>query len=142
MQAGYAILDLANHTFEVLKRYTVTLGLPYEGISPGETLCCGGPNVQWSPSGEYLLVSISPSPGTDKPVDLMVIDVQRQKKIFSLTEYGADLWAYSTSWSPDNRWVVYVDGRDRSLWMFTPSNDKLYQIMREFCCEGTVAWRP
>jgi WD40 repeat protein len=143
IEAGCAILNLKDHTSKILKRYTVTLLLPYEGMPPGETLCCGGPGILWSPSGDYILVNVLPLPRTDLPTGLSVIDTQGKQEI-SLTGIEREpLWVYSADWSPDGKWVAYIDGGDRSLWVFNPFNPvEKYQIMGPSCCEGPVAWRP
>jgi WD40 repeat protein len=143
VEQGCAILNLKDHTSKILKRYTVTLLMPYEGIPPGETLCCGGPGILWSPSGDYILVDIKPLPRTDLPIGLSVIDTQGKQEVFLTGRYGKHLWVYSAAWSPDGLWVAYVDGDDRSLWVFNPFDPaEKYQIMGPFCCEGPVAWRP
>jgi len=143
VEQGCAILNLKDHTSKILKRYTVTLLMPYEGIPPGETLCCGGPGILWSPSGDYILVSVSPLPRTDLPTGLSVIDTQGKQEVFLTGRYGEHLWAYSADWSPDGLWVAYVDGGDRSLWVFNPLDPaEKYRIMGPFCCEGPVAWQP
>lgn len=143
MEAGCAILNLKDHTSSILKHYTVTLGMPYEGIPPGETLCCGGPGIQWSPARDHLLVNIIPLPRMDLPIGLTVMDTRNGGEI-SLARKGEEyFWAYAADWSLDGRWVAYVNGRDRSLWVVNPSNPaEKYQVMRAFCCEGPVAWRP
>lgn len=143
VEQGCAILNLKDHTSKILKRYTVTLLMPYEGIPPGETLCCKGPGILWSPSGDDILVDIKPLSRTDLPTGLSVIDTQGKQEIFLTGRYGEHLWVYSADWSPDGKWVAYVDGGDRSLWVFNPFDlAEKYQIMGAFCCEGPVAWRP
>ena len=140
VEQGCAVLNLKNHTLKILKRYNATLGLPYEGVPPGETLCCLGPDVLWSPSGNYILVNVKAMPRTQVPTGLSVIDAQGKREI-RLTE--KEWGAYSADWSPDGKWVVYIDNGDRSLWVINPFNPtEKYQIMGEFCCEGPVAWRP
>ena len=143
VEQGCAILNLIDHTSKILKHYTVTLLLPYEGVPPGETLCCGGPGILWSPSGDYVLVNVPPLPRTDLPTGLSVIDTRGKQEISLTGRYGEHLWVYSADWSPDGKWVAYVDGGDRSLGVFNPFNPvEKYQIMGPFCCEGPVAWRP
>jgi len=142
VEQGCAILNLKDHTSKILKRYTARLLMPYEGIPPGETLCCGGPDILWSPSGDYILVDIKPLPRTDLPTGLSVIDTQGKQEVFLTGRYGEHLWVHSADWSPDGLWVAYVDGDDRSLWVFNPLDPaEKYQIMGTFCCEGPVAWR-
>ncbi len=138
VEQGCAILNLKDHTSKILKRYTVTLLLPYEGTPPGETLCCGGADILWSPSEDYILVNVKPTPRTDLEGGLFVIDARGGEK-FLTGVYGA----YSADWSPDGKWVTYVDGGDHSLWVINPFDPtEKYQIMGAFCCEGPVAWRP
>ena len=139
VEQGCAILDLKDRTLRILKRYTVTLLLPYEGIPPGEALCCGGPGILWDPSGDYILVNVPPLPRMELEIGLFVIDIRGGEEKPLTGVYGA----YSADWSPDGRWVAYVDNGDRSLWLINPFNPaEKYQIMGPFCCEGPVAWRP
>ena len=139
IEQGCAILNLKDHSSHVLKRYTVTLLLPYEGIPPGEALCCGGPGILWDPSGDYILVNVPPLPRMELEIGLFVIDIRGGEEKPLTGVYGA----YSADWSPDGRWVAYVDNGDRSLWLINPFNPaEKYQIMGPFCCEGPVAWRP
>lgn len=92
----------------------------------------------WAPDGSklaYLLLA-----------DLWVVDVETHQT-WNLTYRGwygePDRWELMPSWSPDGRWVAYVDNDDRSLWVIKPFDPaEKYQIMGAFCCEGPVAWRP
>ncbi|HEY89963.1 MAG TPA: hypothetical protein G4N98_09590 [Thermoflexia bacterium] len=139
VEKGYAILNLTDHTSRVLKRYTLTDTMAYEGISAGEHIggCTQFPAL-WSPRGDYLLLRIMTIPRTNRQSSLSVIDAQGGQERALAGIYGA----YQADWSPDGKWVVYVDNGERSLNVVNPFDpDERYQILRPLCCSG-VAWRP
>ncbi|MEA3309740.1 MAG: hypothetical protein U9Q70_09555 [Chloroflexota bacterium] len=140
VEKGYAILNLTDHTSRVLKRYTLTETMAYEGISAGEHIGgCGQPPALWSPSGDYLLLRIVTVPRTNLQSSLSVIDAQGGRERALTGVYDG---AYQADWSPDEKWVVYVDEGAHSLNIVNPFDPaERYQILRPLCCSG-VAWRP
>lgn len=139
VEKGYAILNLTEHTSRVLKRYTLTETMAYEGISSGEHIGgCAQPPALWSPRGDYLLLRIMAVPRTNLQSSLSVVDAQGEQEQALTGIYGA----YQADWSPDGKWIVYVDNGERSLNVVNPfDTDERYQILRPLCCSG-VAWRP
>jgi Tol biopolymer transport system component len=138
-EKGYAILNLTDHTSRVLKRYTMTETMSYADIPPGEHIGgCTQPPARWQPSGDHLLLRIMAIPRTNLQNSLSVIDAQGEREETLTGEYGA----YQADWSPDGKWVVYVDNGDRSLNVVDPYDpDERHQILEPLCCSG-VAWRP
>lgn len=137
-EKGYAILNLTQHSSRIVKRYTVTETMPYEGIPPGERIGgCAQARALWHPSGDYLLLRIVPIPRANLPSGLSVIDDQGKRE-WTLTGIAS---AYQAGWSPDGKWVVFVDD-GRSLNVVDPFDPAArYQILPPLCCSG-VAWRP
>ena len=55
---------------------------------------------------------------------------------------GSTYGAYVADWSPDGKWIAYIDLGDRSLRLASLANsDREYVVMGERCCDG-LAWRP
>ena len=136
---GYALLDLVNHTARILHDYTMTETMAYGGFPSGEHVggCDQGPAL-WSPSGEWLLLTILPVPRTNLDGSFWLADSQGKQKRRLGSTYGA----YAADWSPDGKWIAYIDLGDRSLRLASLTNsDREYVVMGERCCDG-LAWRP
>ena len=146
-EKGYAILDLSNQTSVILKRFIVKETMAYEGMPSGEHIGgCGGPPALWNPSGDYLLLRILPLPRTDLNGSLSLIDAKGEQEIVLEGKYGA----YQADWSPDGRWVAYVDLGDRLVYVVDPFNPEERWLYKEpeaeaapghYSAEG-LAWRP
>jgi Tol biopolymer transport system component len=116
-QKGYAILDLADHTARILKSYTMTETMAYEGIPSGEHVGgCDQPPALWNPSGEWLLLTILPVPRTNVDGSFWLIDVEGGQEHRLGSVYGA----YAADWSPDGKWIAYIDLGDRLVYILDP----------------------
>jgi Tol biopolymer transport system component len=116
-QKGYAILDLADHTVRILKSYTMTETMAYEGIPSGEHVGgCDQPPALWNPSGEWLLLTILPVPRTNVDGSFWLIDVEGGQEHRLGSVYGA----YAADWSPDGKWIAYIDLGDRLVYILDP----------------------
>jgi len=146
-EKGYAILDLSNQTSVILKRFIVKETMAYEGMPSGKHIGgCGGPPALWNPSGDYLLLRILPLPRTDLNGSLSLVDAEGEQEIVLEGRYGA----YQADWSPDGRWVAYIDLGDRLVYVIDPFNPEERRLHKEpeaeaapghYSAEG-LAWRP
>lgn len=137
-EQGYALLDLANETSMILKSYIFTQARLEVG--------CAQPPAFWNPSADSLLVRIVPVPHSDLSGSLSMIDVEGEQEIVLEGRYGA----YQADWSPDGRWVAYIDLGDGLVYVIDPFNPEERRLYKEpeaeaapghYFAEG-LAWRP
>lgn len=137
-EQGYALLDVANETSLILKSYVFTQ-------THLEVGCAQSPAL-WNPSGDSLLVRIVPVPRSDLNGSLSMIDVERKQDIVLERRYGA----YQADWSPDGRWVAYIDLGDGLVYVIDPFSPEERWLYKEpeaeaapghYFAEG-LAWRP
>jgi len=152
IQHAHAILYLTDHTSKIIKSYTTTATMAYEGHPIGEHIggCAQRPAL-WSPSGKWLLLTINYIPRTDlNHASCWLIDSHgEQVRSLGSTIYGVA----SIDWSPDEKWVAFIDGYDSSLRVVNPMNpEEEYQVIKGYNEEGfldigakpcdSLAWRP
>lgn len=137
-EQGYALLDLANETSIILKSYVFT----QTHLEVG----CAQPPALWNPSGDSLLVRIVPVPRSDLSGSLSLIDAEGEQEIVLEGRHGA----YQADWSPDGRWVAYIDLGDGLVYVIDPFNPEERRLYKEpeaeaapghYFAEG-LAWRP
>lgn len=66
----------------------------------------GGQDLEWSPDGKWLLVSLSSSMGS---MDVILVDVQGKAEPFNLTQSG--YYDMSPRWANDGKQIIYFSDR-------------------------------
>jgi tricorn protease len=134
MPDGKALLGLSDETGE-LEFVTI----PANGVGPDRRITNDGTILRFtgtpSPDGKWVAYN-------DNNSDLWVLEVAtaRQRKVSQHREFAGDV-----AWSPDSRWLAYVEVARNSfaqLWLYDVEREQRVAVTSDRVNSGSPAWDP
>ena len=103
--------------------------------------------VVWSPDGERIVVTTSPSLEVFHPTDLYIVSVETGE-VTTVTQNEYQI--FTPNWSPDGRFLLYTTtrgGRDSNLpyatlWIYTIESGEITQLTPGTRLDSGGVWSP